>query len=75
MVDQFVVQLKKFKLTPDKFFRICDENMKRKVSTKTFIDQIEKLGIDYTLETKKKLMLVFDEDFNEEITYDEYIDT
>ena len=75
MIDQFVVHLKKYKLTPDKFYRICDENMKRKITTKTFIDQINKLNIGYSPETVKRLVLVFDEDFNEEITYAEYIDT
>ena len=75
MIDQFCVELKKFKLTLDKFFRICDETMSRKITTKQFMDQISNLGIKYTEETKKRLMLVFDEDFNEEITYAEFIDT
>lgn len=29
MIDQFCVELKKLKLTPDKFFRICDESMRK----------------------------------------------
>lgn len=46
-----------------------------KIPTQVFMDQIEKLGIEYTEETKKRLIFVFDEDFNEEITYAEFIDT
>jgi hypothetical protein len=75
MIDQFEVELKKRKLTLDKFYRICDDKMKKRISSKQFMDQINNLGIDYTEETKKRLVLVFDEDFNEEITYSEYIDT
>ena len=39
------------------------------------MDQISNFGIDYTEETKKRLALVFDEDFNEAISYQEFIET
>lgn len=75
MIDQFCVELKKFKLTLDKFYRICDDTLSKKITTKQFMDQISYLGIKYTEETKKRLVLVFDEDFNEEITYQEFVET
>ena len=75
MIDLFQVELKKNHLTLDKFYRICDENMSRRITTKQFMEQINNLGIDYSEETKKRLVLVFDEDFNERITYAEFVDT
>lgn len=52
ILDQFCVDLKKFKLTLDKFFRICDETLSKKITSKQFMDQISNLGIKYTEETK-----------------------
>ena len=75
MIDQFCVELKKFKLSLDKFYRLWDDTLSRRITTKQFVDQISHLGIKYTEETKKRLVLVFDEDFNEEITYEEFVET
>lgn len=49
--------------------------MKQRITNKKFMDEIQNIGIDFTEETRKRLVLVFDEDFNEYITYQEYIET
>ena len=59
----------------DKFYRICDDSMKQRISNKKFMDEIQNIGIDFTVETKKRLVLVFDEEFNEYITYQDYLET
>lgn len=75
LIDQLGVELKKLKLTLDKFYRICDDTMKKRITTKQFMDQITSIGINYSTETKKRIALIFDEDFNESITYKEFIET
>ena len=67
-------QLAKFRLTFDGTFRVWDSTMSGKIQTSQFIQQIEWFGVKLTEEAKTMLMLIFDEDSTNEITYEDLID-
>jgi hypothetical protein len=62
-------------LTPEGLFRICDKACKKKVSVYQFKQTLKEMNAGMNDEQIQRLVLIFDEDYNEEITYPEYIDT
>ena len=72
---EFRSALDKRNLTPDGFFRICDQQQTQTIQTEDFKLQLRQLKLDLTEENIMRLVMLFDEDYNEVITYEDFIDS
>lgn len=60
------------KLTPEAFYRVCDYNYAREVSTGDFKNKIKELELGLGEKCLHRLVSVLDEDFNGSISLEEY---
>ena len=73
-IDLFCSELKKIKLTLDKFYRIWDVSVWRKITTKQFLCCIAEMRINFSEAAINRLLLILDEESKNEITYDDIVD-
>jgi len=72
-MNEFRQRLKKVvNITPEAFFRICDYQYSKEVSTADFKKKIQEIGLGLAEITIHRLISVLDEDFNGSISLEEY---
>ena len=72
-LKEFVTQLKAKNLTPEAFFRICDQAYARRISKGCFRGALTALRLRLTSMQIKRLEYIFHEDADDgDITYEEY---
>ena len=73
-LKEFATQLKARHMTPEAFYRLCDGASKQSISTNLFKKQMRSLGLKLQETQMRRLCLIFDEDLEDSITYQEYQD-
>jgi hypothetical protein len=73
-LKEFATQLKARHMTPEAFYRLCDGAYKQSISTNHFKKQMRSLGLKLQETQMSRLCLIFDEDLEDSITYQEYQD-
>jgi Ca2+-binding EF-hand superfamily protein len=64
--------LEKLKMTPEAFFRLCDADYEKAITTDKFMSMLKQLNLVTGKSSLERLCTIFDEDLNDEITLAEY---
>lgn len=71
-LQDLCTQLKGRRITPEAFYRMCDINSSKKIPNETFAQCIRDFGIKMTELQIKRLLLLLDESFDNQIAYAEF---
>jgi len=69
---EYVTQLKGKKMTAEGFFRLCDCTYSKSITIDVFKSKIKEIGLKLTETQVRRLALIFDEDMEGSISYEEY---
>lgn len=72
VMTEFKTRLARKNLTPEAFFRLCDEQYEKKVSKQRFQQMLKTINLQLNARQVNRLILIIDEDISGEISLEEF---